>query len=181
MLGLATAASRTTNPVLLLLVIGVCVLVVSERHDPATVNPLPAFLVIGAVLVAFRIVMTALLGNGIVGETVVVTLPSVPLPDWAASVRIGGTVTLESLLYAAYDALRLAAVLACLGAANALAARVGCCATCPPRSTTSDRRRRRTHLRAAAADRRPRRARGSHAPRPRRGAGCARWRGSRCP
>ena len=29
--------------------------------------------------------------------------------------------TLESLLYAAYDALRLAAVLACLGAANALA------------------------------------------------------------
>ena len=48
-LGLATAASRTTNPVLLLLVIGVCVLVVSERHDPATVNPLPAFLVIGAV------------------------------------------------------------------------------------------------------------------------------------
>ena len=120
-LGLATAASRTTNPVLLLLVIGVCVLVVAERHDPATVNPLPAFLVIGAVVVAFRIVMTALLGNGIVGETVVMTLPSVPLPDWAAGVRIGGTVTLESLLYAAYDALRLAAVLACLGAANALA------------------------------------------------------------
>ncbi|GGM82766.1 cobalt ABC transporter permease [Terrabacter tumescens] len=120
-LGLATAASRTTNPVLLLLVIGVCVLVVSERRDPATVNPLPAFLVIGAVVVAFRVVMTALLGNGIVGDTVVLTLPRVPLPDWAAAVRIGGTVTLESLLYAAYDALRLAAVLACLGAANALA------------------------------------------------------------
>ena len=51
-LGLATAASRTTNPVLLLLVIGVCVLVVSERRDPATPNPLPAFLVIGAVVVA---------------------------------------------------------------------------------------------------------------------------------
>lgn len=120
-LGLATAASRTTNPVLLLLVIGVCVVVVTERRDPATANPLPAFLVIGAVIVAFRVAMTALLGNGIAGQTVLVTLPRVPLPEWAASVRIGGPVTLESLLYAVYDALRLAAILACLGAANALA------------------------------------------------------------
>jgi energy-coupling factor transport system permease protein len=120
-LGLATSASRTTNPVLLLLVVVVCLVVVTERHDPATTNPLPAFLLIGAVIVGFRVVMTAVLGNGVVGETVVVTLPRVPLPEWAAGVRIGGEVTLESLLYAAYDALRLAAVLACLGAANALA------------------------------------------------------------
>ena len=35
--------------------------------------------------------------------------------------RLGGPVSLESLLYAAYDGLRLAAILACLGAANALA------------------------------------------------------------
>ena len=120
-LGLATAASRTTNPLLLLLVIGVCVLVVSERRDPATPNPLMAFLVIGAAIVAFRVVMTALLGNGVAGDHVVVDLPRIPLPDWAASVRLGGPVTLESLLYAVYDSLRLAAILACLGAANALA------------------------------------------------------------
>jgi energy-coupling factor transport system permease protein len=120
-LGLATAASRTTNPVLLLLVIAVCVLVVSERRDPATPNVLFAFLVVGVTVVAFRVVMTALLGNGIHGDTSLFTIPQVPLPDWASSIRIGGEVTLESLLYAAYDALRLAAVLACLGAANALA------------------------------------------------------------
>jgi energy-coupling factor transport system permease protein len=120
-LGLATAASRTTNPVVLLLVIGVCVLVVSERRDPATPNPLAAFLVIGAVIVAFRLVMTMLLGNGIRGDTVLFTLPRVPLPEWAASVRLGGPVSFEGLLYAAYDGLRLAAILACLGAANALA------------------------------------------------------------
>ncbi|GAA5029158.1 CbiQ family ECF transporter T component [Terrabacter aeriphilus] len=120
-LGLATAASRTTNPLLLVGVIGVCVLVVAERRDPAVPNPLPAFLVIGAVIVAFRVVMTALLGNGIVGGTVLFTLPQVPLPEWAASIRLGGPVTLDAILYAVYDALRLAAVLACLGAANALA------------------------------------------------------------
>jgi energy-coupling factor transport system permease protein len=97
------------------------VLVVGERRDPATPDPLPAFLVIGAAVLTFRIVMTALLGNGIAGDTVVVTLPRVPLPDWAANVRLGGAVSLEALLYAAYDALRLAAILACLGAANALA------------------------------------------------------------
>ena len=120
-LGLATAASRMTNPALLLLVIGVCALVVSERRDPATPNLLPGFLAIGLAVVAFRLVMTALLGNGVHGDTVLLTLPRIPLPAWFASVRLGGPVTLESLLYALYDALRLAAILACVGAANALA------------------------------------------------------------
>jgi energy-coupling factor transport system permease protein len=120
-LGLATAASRTTNPVLLLLVIGVCGLMVTERRDPAAPNPLRAFLVLGAFIICFRLVMTAILGNGIYGDTVLFTLPEVPLPEWAASVRLGGPVTLESLLFALYDSLRLAAILACVGAANALA------------------------------------------------------------
>ena len=120
-LGLATAASRTTNPVVLLLVVGVCIVVVTERRDPATANPLWGFLVMGAVIIAFRVVMTMLLGNGVHGETVLFTLPRVPLPEWASGIRLGGPVTLESLLYAVYDGLRLAAVLACLGAANTLA------------------------------------------------------------
>ena len=120
-LGLATAASRTTNPVVLLLVIGVCVVVVTERRDPATANPLWGFLAIGGAIITFRVVMTTVLGNGVHGDTVIVSLPRIPLPEWASGVRLGGPVTLESLLYAAYDGLRLAAVLACLGAANALA------------------------------------------------------------
>ena len=120
-LGLATAASRTTNPVLLFLVIGVCVVVVTERRDPATPNPIVPFLLIGAFIVAFRVVMTAILGNGMSGPTVLFTLPHVPLPDWASGIRLGGPVTLESLLFALYDSLRLAAILTCLGAANALA------------------------------------------------------------
>ncbi|MEP7331987.1 MAG: energy-coupling factor transporter transmembrane component T [Terracoccus sp.] len=119
--GLATAASRTANPVLLLLIIGVCVVVVTERRDPATPNPLVPFLLIGGFIVAFRVVLTAVLGNGITGPTVVFTLPRVPLPEWASGVRLGGPVSLESLLFALYDSLRLAAILTCLGAANALA------------------------------------------------------------
>jgi energy-coupling factor transport system permease protein len=120
-LGLAAAASRTTNPAVLLLVIGVCVLVVTERRDPATPNPLMGFLAIGAVIIVFRLVLTVLLGNGVYGSTVLFTLPRIPLPEWAAGVRLGGPVTLEPLLWAVYDSLRLAAILACVGAANALA------------------------------------------------------------
>lgn len=120
-LGLATAASRTTNPVLLLLVVAACVVVVVERRDPATANPLVPFLVIGAVIVTFRVALTAVLGNGVYGPTVLFTLPRVPLPEWASGVSIGGPVSLEALAFAVYDSLRLAAILACLGAANALA------------------------------------------------------------
>jgi energy-coupling factor transport system permease protein len=45
----------------------------------------------------------------------------VPLPDWTSGVRIGGPVTLEGLLFALYEGMQLAAILACLGAVNALA------------------------------------------------------------
>ena len=50
-----------------------------------------------------------------------VTLPEVPLPDWAQGVRIGGRVTAEGLVFALYDGLKLATLLVCVGAANALA------------------------------------------------------------
>lgn len=120
-LGLATAASRTTNPALLLLVVGVCAFVVAERRDPSAPNPLRAFLLIGAGIVVLRVLVTIVLGNGVYGDTVLFTLPRVPLPEWAAGVRLGGPVSLEPILYAVYDSLRLTAILACVGAANALA------------------------------------------------------------
>jgi energy-coupling factor transport system permease protein len=52
---------------------------------------------------------------------VLLRLPQIPLPHWAAGVQLGGPVTLESTLAAAYDGLRLATLLCCVGAANALA------------------------------------------------------------
>ena len=53
--------------------------------------------------------------------TSLVTLPEIPLPDWAVGVTLGGTITLESVLAAAYDGLRLATLIICIGAANVLA------------------------------------------------------------
>ncbi len=48
-------------------------------------------------------------------------LPELRLPSWAASVRVGGAVTSESLVGALYDGLRLSMLFVCFGAANTLA------------------------------------------------------------
>ncbi|MEI2732358.1 MAG: energy-coupling factor transporter transmembrane component T [Dermatophilaceae bacterium] len=120
-LGLATAASHTTNPVLLALVVGVGVWVVVQRREVGTPNAMAPFLVVGLVAIALRVGLTVILGNGVAGQTVLVRLPHVQLPDWAAGVRLGGPVTLESLVAAGVEGARLAATLACFAAANALA------------------------------------------------------------
>ena len=49
------------------------------------------------------------------------TLPSYRAPDWLAGLHVGGPVTLDGLLYTLNDSLRLAGILVCVGAANALA------------------------------------------------------------
>ena len=138
-LGLATAASRTTNPMVLLLIIGVCILVVSERRDPSAPNPLMAFVVIGAMVVVFRLVMTVILGNGIRGETVLFTLPRIPLPEWASFLRIGGRCR--------WRACSTPSMTRCASRRSSRAsapptrwpARGVCCGTCQRRCTTSAR------------------------------------------
>jgi energy-coupling factor transport system permease protein len=119
-IGLAMAASRTTNPLLLALVMAVAAYVVSARRELGAACPFGAFLRLGLFVIAMRVLFEALLGGGVPGATVLVNLPQIPLPiGWG--VRLGGPVTLEGVLAAAYDGARLAAVLACIGAANALA------------------------------------------------------------
>lgn len=120
-LGLATAASRTTNPLVLGLLIAVVALVVSARRSDAPwASGFSAYLVAGLVVIAIRVVFRIVL-DGESGGHVVFTLPEVPLPDAAAGISIGGPVTVEGILAAFYDGLRLATMIICLGAANSLA------------------------------------------------------------
>lgn len=120
-LGLAAAASRTTNPLLLLLIVAVAgYVVMSRRTDAPWARAYGFYLTVGLVVIVIRVVVTALFGPPLPGTTVL-TLPELRLPEWAAGVRIGGEVTLEAVASAAYDGLRLATLLACVGAANALA------------------------------------------------------------
>ncbi|MGW6268664.1 energy-coupling factor transporter transmembrane component T [Streptomyces sp. NPDC055060] len=121
-LGLGVAASRTTNPLLLGMLIGVAGYVVAARRTSAPwARSYGAFVKLGLAVIAIRLVFAVVLGSPIPGTHVLVTLPEVPLPDWAQGVRIGGRVTAEGLLFALYDGVRLAGLLICVGAANALA------------------------------------------------------------
>ena len=120
-LGLAAAASRTTNPwVLGLLVAVACFTVVVRRTDAPWALGFRLYLLLGLVVIVVRVVSRVLFGGGF-GTRVVLDLPAVPLPDWAAGVSLLGPVTAEALLDGAYDGLRLATVLVCVGAANTLA------------------------------------------------------------
>lgn len=120
-LGLATAASRTTNPLLLLLIGAVVAYVVAARRtDAPWARGFKVYVYMGLVVIAIRVVFRMLL-DGQYGAHVLFTLPEIPLPAAAAGIRIGGPVSLEGLLAAVYDGLRLAVLLVCVGAANVLA------------------------------------------------------------
>lgn len=120
-LGVAAAVSVGTNPlVTLLIAFAVTTVVLLRRTDDPWARSVGAYFALAGFVLIMRLAFTAVLG-GSVGPTVLFTLPEVPLPEWAAGIRLGGAVTAEPLAYAAYDSLRLGVMLLCLGAANALA------------------------------------------------------------
>ncbi|HEX3297869.1 MAG TPA: energy-coupling factor transporter transmembrane component T [Nocardioides sp.] len=120
-LGLAAAASFTTNPYLLLLLIGVaCLVVAARRSAQPWADSFRLYLWLGVAIVVIRVLFRILLGGGD-GGRVLLHLPAFPLPHWTLGLRLLGSVTQESLLAGLYDGLRLAAVVICVGSANALA------------------------------------------------------------
>lgn len=120
-ISLAVAASRTTNPLLLAMMLTVTsVVVVARRSDAPWARAYRLYLVLGAVIIVLRVLLHVAVGFKY-GDHVLLRLPSVPLPDWAAGIQIGGSVYLEGLLGAIFEGLRLATLIACIGAANALA------------------------------------------------------------
>ena len=119
--GLAAAASFTTNPWLLLLLIGVaCLAVAARRSAQPWADSFRLYLWLGLAIVVIRVFFRILVGGGD-GGRVLLDLPTVPLPHWTLGLRLLGSVTQESLLFGLYDGLRLATIVICVGAANSLA------------------------------------------------------------
>ena len=120
-IGLAVAASFTTNPLLLMLLVGVsCFVVVLRRGNAPWSRSLRVYLLLGAFIVVVRVIFRCFLGAG-GGGPVLLDLPRIPLPQWAAGVTLLGPVHLSDLLDGLYDGLHLAAMVVCVGAANSLA------------------------------------------------------------
>ncbi|SHJ33965.1 energy-coupling factor transport system permease protein [Nocardiopsis flavescens] len=120
-LGLAAAVSQSSNP--LIAVLAVCAagtVVARRRTDAPWALAFRLYLLVGVLIIVSRVVFRVIFGGG-QGDIVLFTLPRIPLPETAGGIRLLGPVALEQLLGGLYDGLRLAAVVACVGAANALA------------------------------------------------------------
>jgi energy-coupling factor transport system permease protein len=122
-IGLATAATRTTNPLLLALVLGVAGTVVAARRTEAPwARAFKFYLLLGIAVITIRVVFRIVFGGGDgSGEHLLFSLPEIPLPGFMSGVRLGGGVSAENVLAASYDGFRLATLLCCVGAANTLA------------------------------------------------------------
>ncbi|MFJ4675572.1 MULTISPECIES: energy-coupling factor transporter transmembrane component T [unclassified Kitasatospora] len=122
-LAMATAASRTTNPLLLFLVLAVLGHVVTARRTEAPwARGFTYYLWLALTVVAIRVAFRCVFATGVTPDDhLILTLPHLPTPAWYAGIRIGGPVSLEAVLSAATDGLRLACLLCCIGAANTLA------------------------------------------------------------
>jgi energy-coupling factor transport system permease protein len=120
-IGIGVAVNGTNNPLLLtLMALAMIVVVLARRSRAPWARSVRAYLMLAAFVIGMRVLFQVLIGaKG--GQTVLLVLPELPLPVWAAGVRLGGTLTAEALASTGYDALRLAVMLACIGAANALA------------------------------------------------------------
>ncbi len=120
-IGLAVAASFTTNPLVLLLLVGVAATAVSlRRSDQPWARSFTLYVWLGVAIVVIRVAFRLVFG-GWAGGPVLLDLPEIPLPDWVAGITLLGPVHAEALLFALYDGLRLATIVICVGAANSLA------------------------------------------------------------
>lgn len=120
-IGLAVAVSQTNNPLVLLIAASaVTFVVVSRRSDSPWARAFVLYAILGGFIIGLRIVLHVLVGLKW-GEITVLPLPLIELPDWAAGINLLGDVRLEGLLAATFEGMRLATMILCIGAANALA------------------------------------------------------------
>lgn len=131
-IGLAAAATLTFNPWIHLLLLAAAIVVVAARRtDHPWARVFRLYLALGVVIVVVRVFFRLLVG-GAYGETVLLDLPAVPLPDWVHGIQLLGPVTAEALFGGLYDGVRLATLVICVGAANALANPKRMLASLPP-------------------------------------------------
>ena len=122
-IALATAASQTTNPLLLALIFAVLGLVVAARRtDAPWARGYRFYLIMALTVIVIRIAFRVVFESGAApGEPILFRLPHIPTPSWYSGVQIGGPVPVSAVLSAALDGARLACLLCCIGAANCLA------------------------------------------------------------
>lgn len=119
-LGIAVATTKSPGLISTVILISALVTMVALCHESSAFSrAFPAYLALAVGVVVIRVVFYVLLGIK-TGTDVVLPLPRIPLPEWAAGIALLGPVTASGLLSAVSAGLALAALLLCFGAAVAL-------------------------------------------------------------
>ncbi|MGA9597088.1 MAG: energy-coupling factor transporter transmembrane protein EcfT [Acidimicrobiia bacterium] len=117
---LAAAASRTTDLLLLALLVAVAWFMVIVRGGQGSTRTFRIYLFVALFVLVLRVAFRVLVGGDAAGD-VLFRLPQISLPSWAVGIRLGGPVTTRELTGGVADGARLATLIVCVGAANALA------------------------------------------------------------
>lgn len=116
---LAGLAIRTSSLPALLSLAGAAAIVVYRRAPPQGRTTFAVFLRLGVVIIVVRLALTIAFAPGFTGP-VLVDLPMLTLPLGDGALRIGGDLRLPALFAALVDGVRIATIVVCVGAANAL-------------------------------------------------------------
>jgi len=120
-LGIAVTASQTPGTLaLILLCIGAAMVVYSKKSDQPWARAFAIGVRLGLIAFSIRMIIGVSLSVPIPGNTLF-TLPTIPLPDWMAGIRIGGPVTSERLAITATEGLTFFTLIIAISAASALA------------------------------------------------------------
>lgn len=120
-LGIAVTASQTPGTLaLILLCIGAAMVVYSKKSDQPWAKAFAIGVRLGLIAFLIRMIIGVSLSVPIPGNTLF-TLPTIPLPDWMAGIRIGGPVTSERLVITATEGLTFFTLILAISAASALA------------------------------------------------------------
>ncbi len=120
-IGIAVTASQTPGTLaLILLCIGAAMVVYSKKSDQPWAKAFAIGVRLGLIAFLIRMIIGVSLSVPIPGNTLF-TLPTIPLPDWMAGIRIGGPVTSERLAITATEGLTFFTLILAISAASALA------------------------------------------------------------
>ena len=120
-LGIAVTASQSPGTLaLILLCIGAAMVVYSKKSDQPWAKAFAIGVRLGVIAFVIRMIIGVSLSVPIPGNTLF-TLPTIPLPDWMAGIRIGGPVTSERLAITATEGLTFFTLIIAISAASALA------------------------------------------------------------
>ena len=107
------------NWITLLAIASIYLLVRKFKSDGPWSGSFDFALKLALAVIIFRVFIAVVIGVPVPGTTLF-NLPTIPLPDWMAGIRLGGPVTLERISSTVLESFNIASIIILFGAATAV-------------------------------------------------------------